>query len=403
MRERTAIAIVSAGSVIAFAALAAAFTVFLPAPAEATVMGVYPGDLIKLADDHDPATAEDEVVYYFDKDWYRHPFPNRRVYMSWYEDFSGIKEVTREEMAEIRLGGNVVYRPGTRLVKIPSVPKVYAVEPSGVLRWIETEAVAKGLYGDDWAERVDDVQESFFVNYREGAPLTAPVWPTGTFLRRASDTALFVIDGAQKRHVSPLAAAGLRAFDANVIVTASDLSEYADGTPVASAEWKLVDTAQLSYVDTQSPPIVDFPVDARSLSDGEGRTLAAFRVSAGAPIIIKRISVTIEGPLWSGSAPNFEDIAFVDVAGENLFGTKQLESQPGAASETLTFDGAYTLQPNTVSVVDLKADAAGLPEGATVTVSLDRASFLVYDSASGQLIPDFHPREGFPEFTLEVE
>ena len=105
-------------------------------PAQATVMGVYPGTLIKLEDDKDPATNEDKVVYYFDKEWQRRPFPNQKVYESWYTGFSGVKSITKAEMAEIQLGPPIIYRPGTRLVKIPSIPKVYAVEPNGVLRTV---------------------------------------------------------------------------------------------------------------------------------------------------------------------------------------------------------------------------------------------------------------------------
>ena len=40
---------------------------FFAMPVHATVMGVFPGDLIKLKDDKNPATTEDKVVYYFYK------------------------------------------------------------------------------------------------------------------------------------------------------------------------------------------------------------------------------------------------------------------------------------------------------------------------------------------------
>ena len=56
-------------------------------------------------------------------------------------------------------------RPGTKLVKITTDPKVYAVEPGGDLLWVPSEAVAKTLYGDMWAKRVVDVADAFFTNY----------------------------------------------------------------------------------------------------------------------------------------------------------------------------------------------------------------------------------------------
>ena len=55
--------------------------------------------------------------------------------------------VTDAQLAAYAIGGNVTYRPGTRLVKIQSDPKVYAVDAHGVLRWVKTEAAAIALYG----------------------------------------------------------------------------------------------------------------------------------------------------------------------------------------------------------------------------------------------------------------
>ncbi len=387
--------------VTTFVLSAAAFWGSLPA--RATVLGVYPGDLIKLQNDNDPGTHEDEVVYYFDKDWFRHPFPNRKVYLSWYNDFSGVKELTREQLAEIRLGGNVVYRPGTRLIKIPSVPKVYAVEPAGMLRWIESEAVAKALFGADWAQRVDDVSESFFVNYKEGAPLVAPVWPTGTVVRRTADDTLFYIDGMTKRHLKPADAAVYRLSDASVITTSSHLDEYANAADLDPRERRYVDTAQVEYNETLPPPQIDFPVSAGSLRAGQEQALYSFRLTAGQPVIIKRLRATLTGPLWSGSTPQLTDLKFVDVNGENLFGTKQLET-PNAGTETLEWSGAYTMLANTTSIIELRAKlSAGWSAGSKLTVSLDRDRVSLYDGKSGQAIPDFYPRAAFPAVTLTVE
>lgn len=372
------------------------------APAQATVPGLVPGDLIKLQNDHDPSTHEDEVVYYFDKDWQRHPFPSRKTYLSWYKDFSGVKEITGEQMAEIRLVGIITYRPGTRLVKIPSVPKTYAVEPGGVLRWIETEAVAKALYGPDWAKLVDDVPESFFVNYREGAPLTAPLLPTGTVVKRLPDGAVYVIDGLYKRRLSPSVRASLH-IDDGFVLTRSDLSVYDDKGDVAEGDWNYLDTSQLAYIDTKPPPAFDFPARTGTIGKGSEQTLAAFRASSGMPLIIRRIRVTLSGTLWNGSTPNLTDLRFLDGQGQTLFGTMQL-AQTGASSETLTFSGAYTMQPNAVSVITLMATpAADLAAGASFTASIDRAGFLLGDGGNGDAVSQFYPKAAFPSFTTTVK
>ena len=74
-------------------------------------------------------------------------------------------------MAQIPLGGNVTLRPGTRLVKIQSDPKVYAVSQGGLLHWVKTEELAKGLYGANWQDQVIDISDAFFINYQIGQPI----------------------------------------------------------------------------------------------------------------------------------------------------------------------------------------------------------------------------------------
>jgi hypothetical protein len=109
-----------------------------------------------------------DAVYYFGADGKRYVFPTAKTYFSWYADFSGVQTLTDTELASYPLGGNVTYRPGVRLVKITTDPRVYAIGKNGDLRWIQTEPVATSLYGADWAKKVDDIPDAFFVNYRLG-------------------------------------------------------------------------------------------------------------------------------------------------------------------------------------------------------------------------------------------
>ncbi len=113
--------------------------------------------------------ATSSAVYYCGQDRKRHPFPNQRIHDSWYTGFAGVITLTDSQLASIPLGANVTYRPGVRLVKIQTDPKVYAVAKGGVLRWVPDEWSAKKLYGDDWSKKVDDVPDSFFTNYTIGA------------------------------------------------------------------------------------------------------------------------------------------------------------------------------------------------------------------------------------------
>jgi hypothetical protein len=113
------------------------------------------------------------AVYYIGADGNRYVFPNDKTYFSWYADFSGVNTVTDAQLAAYPIGGNVTYRPGTRLVKIQSDPKVYAVDDHGVLRWVKSEAAAIAIWGSNWNKQVDDISDSFFVNYTVGADINS--------------------------------------------------------------------------------------------------------------------------------------------------------------------------------------------------------------------------------------
>ena len=57
-------------------------------------------------------------------------------------------------------------------MKIQTDPKVYMVSNvGGTLRWIENENRAIELYGEGWAGFVQDVPDTFFINYKVGVPI----------------------------------------------------------------------------------------------------------------------------------------------------------------------------------------------------------------------------------------
>ena len=109
-----------------------------------------------------------KAVYYIGADGKRHAFPNGRVYATWYADFLGVKSVSAERLSLYALGPNVTYRPGARMVKFITDPKVYAVGRGGVLRWVKTEELARSLYGNDWNKKIDDIPDAFYANYTFG-------------------------------------------------------------------------------------------------------------------------------------------------------------------------------------------------------------------------------------------
>lgn len=120
------------------------------------------GDLIKS-----PAFPD---VYYYGADGKRYVFPNEKIFFSWYDAFA-VTTVTGDELAAVPFGNVVHYRPGVRMVKVTTDPKVYAVSRGGVLRWIASEAIAAEMYGTDWATNVHDLPDAFFASYTVGDPI----------------------------------------------------------------------------------------------------------------------------------------------------------------------------------------------------------------------------------------
>ncbi len=111
------------------------------------------------------------TVYYFAANGKRYVFPNEKTYFTWYTNFNGVKQIPDGQLATIPLGGNVTYRPGRKMIKITTDPRVYVVDQGGVLRHVATEQLAQTLYGISWKNQIDDVPDAFFTNYRSGTPI----------------------------------------------------------------------------------------------------------------------------------------------------------------------------------------------------------------------------------------
>ena len=118
-----------------------------------TALGASAGDLIK---------GSLSTVYYYGYDGNRYTFPNEKTYFTWFTDFSDVTTISDSALADITLAGNVVYRGGSRWVKIQSDPRVHCFR-----RWI-AQLVGIGdrsneLRRFDWASFIDDVPDGFFL------------------------------------------------------------------------------------------------------------------------------------------------------------------------------------------------------------------------------------------------
>lgn len=200
------------------------------------------GDLIKLVCPAGAGVSHPcRSVYYLGSDLKRYVFPNEVTYKSWYADFSGVIEIPQDELQSYSIRANVTMRPGTYLVKITTDPKTYAVEPGGMLRWIPSEEVALKLYGSNWAKRVVDVADPFFVNYVSSTAVINPVkdsaYPVGSVIIYASNpTTYYHVEMTKKRKFSAVSALTSNGFRTEFVITAPVTVTYENGTDVTARE-----------------------------------------------------------------------------------------------------------------------------------------------------------------------
>lgn len=133
--------------------------------ATSTLASLSSGDLVR--------GTSFSAVYYYGADGFRYVFPNDKTYFTWYSNFDTVKMLSDADLGTIQIGGNVTYKPGSRMVKINSDPKTYAVDENGELRWVTSEAVAIAMFGTSWNTMIDDVPDAFFGNYQTGSDIEA--------------------------------------------------------------------------------------------------------------------------------------------------------------------------------------------------------------------------------------
>ena len=105
------------------------------------------------------------AVYYYSVDGFRYVFPNDKTFFTWYDNFDDVKWISDADLTTVQIGGNVTYKPGSKMIKILSDPKTYAVGAGGSLYHVSSESAAVSLYGSDWNTKIDDVPDGFFGNY----------------------------------------------------------------------------------------------------------------------------------------------------------------------------------------------------------------------------------------------
>jgi hypothetical protein len=117
------------------------------------------------------------TVYYVTEDFERRPFMDAQTYFTYENSFDKVKVVSDATLPLLNLAGPMLPKPGVKLVKIQSDPKVYLVEENPddayrpILRWISSEELAINLYGEDWAKKVIDIPVTLFARFEIGDPI----------------------------------------------------------------------------------------------------------------------------------------------------------------------------------------------------------------------------------------
>lgn len=349
--------------------------------APATASAVSAGDLVR--------GETLSAVYYYAADGQRYSFPNEKTYFSWYSDFSDVMTISDSELAEIPLASNIVYRPGSRWIKITSDPKVYAVTPDGEVRWVESEDVAVGLAGADWNTFVDDVADVFFVDYTVGASLmSADMGYNGALVADGSDT--YLIWGGEKRMVTSdgMSANGLQS---RFVLSGAgvDLSGITAGADLSSASAILMDSSQMTTSDDSSSPTV---------GTGAVSVSAASSMPAGATLPQGANAVTVFSvDLRAGTEASTVTGATFDLVGvgattnvSNVYvyeGSTRLTDarSVNASTRELTFNNLnLDFAANQTRTLSLQIEVAtGLTAGDNIQFGLDGANVNGPASVSG--------------------
>lgn len=320
----------------------------------ASVAVVSVGKLVK--------SSSQSAVYYVAADGKRYVFPNERMYFSWYANFDSVKTITDTALAAYQIGGNITYRAGSRLIKLTNDPKVYAVEPGGVLRWIPTEVIAKRVYGESWASRVDDVPDGFFPAYTLGSALGENEWPEGWLAKDSVSGQLVVYTAGFFRPITEEGIVGNRLDFIDPVVL--DLSGFTLGTAMSATLGFFADASQDGYGKRQNQDVV-VSSDRNNAPIFQGETnqqIGGLFVSVKNTTVLKNLSFTVKasinndadfdagGLIYGDNVENQEqnltNIRLINDAGISVLNSASIgldKVQDGASR--LQLNGSLTLQP----------------------------------------------------------
>ncbi len=342
------------------------------------------GDLIKM--------SGLSSVYYLAANGKRYVFPNEQTYFSWYSDFSGVVTIPQSELESYPLGANVTIRPGTKLVKITTDPKVYAVEPNGTLKHVPDETTASTLFGANWAKRVVDVSDAFFTNYTvSSTKVSATAYPIGSLVKwsGAADVYYIASDGKAQKIANEAAFTANRFKWSDVISAPASVAMPTAGTDITGAVATLTDTSSGAggsagagtgltvAIASDTPASATVVADT---ADGAQAMIPAlklnFTAAADGDVKVKTVKITRGGIS-----------ADTDVVNMYLYdGDTRLATNPSISTKVYTFtssSGLFTVTKGTTKAITVKFDLKNAASaGITMTFSLAAAADITTDGAT---------------------
>jgi hypothetical protein len=333
------------------------------------------------------------TVYYYGSDGLRYSFPTEKTYFSWYVDFDDVVQISDEELADISPAGNIVYRPGSRWLKITSDEKVYAVSTDGTLHWIETAEVAEDLAGSNWNQFIDDVPDVYFTNYTVGESITDASEGYNGMLWTDGDDTYLVWDG----EVRSVSSAGMSAngFQDGFVLDGDgfDVDSLDEGDDVTGELAYLTDAAQEvedeDYEETKEievsisgSPASSTLIETQAVADLLHVTLTN---NSASDVKLTGLTVTRTGV---SSDTTLSNVYLFD-------GFVRLTDAATISSGRATFNdstGLLTIAAGASETIYVRSDIANTTNGQTVGLKIASASDLVF-SVSGSASGSF-PMQG---------
>lgn len=355
------------------------------------------GDLFKV--------QGNTAVYLLNADMERMYFPHSSTYHTWYSDFSGVVEIAQTCVSAYPNAKNpsgVNFRPGSRLVKVVISPDVYAVGPDNMRHKIGSEAVAKELYGANWAKLVMDVHDFHWPNYDDGAALSEAKLHDGMLVKTAGSSDVWAVDGGMLKKVDGALASFVSGDVRTVAQSLVDAVEASSSTvtaaslvtdpsqqgttPSAKEETKKDETTPATPAtpagDLTVSLAADTPAAATVVSDNAGTSNGA---QANIPVLKLKFKasggdtkVTTLKLTRSGIS------ADTDINNMHLYADGvRLVSSPSISSAVVTFtkaSGLFTVSGGATKDIWVKLDLSnGLGGGKTLAFSVEGAGHVAVE------------------------